>query len=65
MTDIGKHGSMGDAIGGSSIASLLHQDVENHAVLVHRAPQIVQHAADADERLIQVSHIPGPWTTSA
>jgi peptide/nickel transport system substrate-binding protein len=31
----------------------LHQNVQHNAVLIHRSPQIVQHAPDADEHLIE------------
>jgi hypothetical protein len=34
-----------ETLGGCAVAPTLHQDVEHDPVLIHRAPQIVQHAA--------------------
>jgi hypothetical protein len=48
-----------EALGSRAVSSILHQNVEYHPVLVDRAPQIVQHTADADEHLIQVPGIAG------
>jgi len=36
-----------------AVSPLLHQDVQHHSVLVHRPPQIVQHAPDPDEHLVE------------
>ena len=41
-----------EAPGRRGIPPLLHQDVEHDTVLVHRAPEIVQLAVDAQENLI-------------
>jgi hypothetical protein len=45
--------------GGCAVSTILHQNVEHDTVLVDRAPQIMQHAADADEHLIKVPGIAG------
>ena len=39
-----------ETLGGCPVPPILYQDVEHDPVLVHRAPQIVQHAPDADEQ---------------
>ena len=51
-----------EALGRSSIATLLHQDVEHDAILVHYTPEIMQHAVDPQEYLIKVPGVtwPGP-----
>src|SRR3712207_7542032 len=36
------------------------QDVEHHAVLVHRAPEVMQRAVDPQVRLIQVPGVARP-----
>ena len=41
-----------EALGGRGIPPVLHQDVQHHAVLVHRAPEVMELATDADEDLI-------------
>ena len=43
-----------EALRGRGIPTVLHQDVEHDAVLVHRAPEIVQLAVDLQEHLIKV-----------
>jgi len=45
------------------IAPALDQDVEHVAVLIHRAPEMVQLAADADEHLVHESLVAWPWPT--
>ena len=47
---------------GSGIASALHQDVEHMAMLIDRAPEVMQYAADADEHLIEVPFVTRPHT---
>ena len=44
------------------IASALHQNIQHDPVLVHRTPQVMQHAVDPDEDLVQVPLVarPGP-----
>ena len=44
--------------GCARIAPALDQDVEHDAMLVDRAPEVVQHAVDPQEHLIKV---PGVW----
>ena len=48
-----------ETLGGCPVPPILYQDVEHDPVLVHRAPQIVQYAPDADEHLIKVPGISG------
>jgi hypothetical protein len=50
-----------EAFGGFAIPPLLHKDVEHHTILINRAPEIMLHALDANEHLIHVPLIPGPW----
>src|SRR5882724_3063907 len=37
-----------------AIALLLDQNVQHHAMLIHRPPEVVQHTVDANENFIQV-----------
>ena len=48
-----------ETLGGRAVSTILYQNVEYHPVLVDCAPQIVQHAADADEHLIKMPGIAG------
>jgi len=41
----------------------LHEDVEHVAVLIDRAPKVMQPAPDADERPIEVPLVTRPWPT--
>ena len=43
-----------ETLGSGPVPPLLHQDVQHDAMLIHRSPQIVQHAPDADEHLVEV-----------
>jgi hypothetical protein len=43
-----------EAFRGGRIPAVLHEDVEHNAMLVHCAPEVVQHAVDPQEDLIQV-----------
>ena len=43
-----------ESLGGGSVPSILHQDVQHDPVLIRRAPQIVQYAPDPDEHLVEV-----------
>jgi len=54
-----------ETFGGSVIALLLHQNVQNHAVLIYRPPQIVEHTVDTDENLIQMPDVAGSWPPAA
>jgi hypothetical protein len=36
-----------EALGSGAVPSVLNQNIEHDAVLIHRAPQIVQHSPDA------------------
>ena len=40
--------------GSCAVPTVLHEDVEHDAMLIHRPLQIMQHTADADEHLVQV-----------
>ena len=53
-----------EPLGGSGIASALHQDVEHVTVLVHCAPEKVQFAADADEHLVREPFVARPRPTA-
>jgi hypothetical protein len=48
-----------ETLGGRGVSTILYQNVEYHSVLVDCAPQIVQHATDADEHLIKMLGIAG------
>src|SRR4051794_22775773 len=41
-----------EALGGCGIPAILNQDIEDDAVLVHRAPEVVEHAVDPQVHLI-------------
>jgi hypothetical protein len=43
-----------ETLRGSAVPSVLHQYVQHDAMLINGAPQIVQHAPNADEHLVQV-----------
>ena len=43
-----------ETLGSGAIPPVLHQNVQHDAVLVHRAPQIMQRAADADEHFVEM-----------
>ena len=46
-----------EALGGSRVPTVRHQDVEDVAVLVHCSPEVVAFPADPDQHLIQVPDI--------
>jgi hypothetical protein len=48
-----------ETFGGFAVPPSLHQDVQHDPALVHCAPQIVQHAPDPDEYLIEMHVSPG------
>jgi hypothetical protein len=54
-----------ETLRGRAIPPLLHQDVQHHAVLVHRPPQVVQHASEPDEYLVEVPRITRPRSPAA
>ena len=41
----------------------LHQDVEHDPMLIHRAPEVVQHAIDPQEDLIEAPDVARPRPT--
>ena len=43
-----------EPLGGFRIPSVLHEDIEDHAALIHGTPQIMLNALDPDEHLIEV-----------
>ena len=46
-----------ETLGSCAVSAVLHQNVQHNAVLIHRSPQIVQHAPDADEHLIEMPSV--------
>ena len=48
-----------ELLGGQRVSAWLDQDVEYGAVLVDRAPQVVDRAVDADEDLVEVPPVTG------
>jgi len=46
--------SLEETFGGFAVTPFLNQNIEHNSILVHRAPQIMKFAPDADEDLIQV-----------
>ena len=46
-----------ETLGSCAVPPVLHQDVQHDAMLVHGPPQIVQHAPDADEHLVEASGV--------
>jgi hypothetical protein len=43
-----------EPLGGTPVPPILNQDVQHHAMLIYRAPEIMQHAVDAQKHLIEV-----------
>ena len=43
-----------ETLGSCAISSLLHQNVQHNAVLIHCPPQIMQYTLDTDEHLIEM-----------
>jgi len=43
-----------ETLGCGAIPPVLHQNVQHDAVLVHRTPQIMQRATDADEHFVEM-----------
>ena len=41
------------AFGRGGIPAVLHEDIEHDPVLVHHPPEIVQHAVNPDEHLVE------------
>ena len=54
-----------ETLGSRAVPPLLHQDVQHDAMLVHCPPQIVQHAPDADEHLVEVPGVSRLWSAPA
>jgi hypothetical protein len=53
-----------EPLGCTSVPPILNEDVQHHAVLVHRSPEVIQHAIDTQKYLILSvnlgSLLPGP-----
>jgi hypothetical protein len=47
-----------EALRGGGIAPGLNEDLEHHAILIDGTPEIVLHASDSDENLVQVPLVP-------
>ena len=54
-----------EALRGVGIAPGLNEDVEHDAILIDGTPEIVLHASDSDEDLVQVPLVPWPWPAAA
>ena len=54
-----------ELLGGHRVSAWLDQDVEHIAVLIDRAPQVVDRAVDADEDLVEVPFVAGPGLAPA
>ena len=46
-----------ETLGSCAVSSVLQQNVQHSAVLIHRSPKIVQHPPDADEHLIEMPSV--------
>ena len=53
-----------EALGGFRIAPFLNQDIQYNTILINSAPEIVLHALDPNEHLVQVPFISWPWPAS-
>jgi hypothetical protein len=53
-----------EARGSIGITPALNKDVEHNAVLIHGTPEIVLHALDPDEYLVEVPLVPWPRSTT-
>jgi hypothetical protein len=51
--------SLEETLGRSCIPPILHEDIKHDPMLVHRPPEIVQHAVDPDEHLVEVPSVSG------
>jgi hypothetical protein len=49
-------------LGGPFVPSPLHQDIELHAVLIHRPPEVGPYLVDRDEHSVQMPLVTGPGT---
>jgi hypothetical protein len=54
-----------EALGSIGIAPVLNKDVEHNAVLIHGTPEIVLHALDPDEHLVEMPLVPRSRTPAA
>jgi hypothetical protein len=50
---------------GGAISPLLHQNIQDDAMLIDSAPQVVQHAPDADEHFVEVPRVAWPRPPSS
>ena len=51
--------SLEEALRRSCIPAILHEDIEHDPMLVHRSPEIMHHAIDPDEHLVEVPSVSG------
>ncbi len=49
-----------ESFGGFPVPSVLHKDVQDHAALIHGAPQVMLNALDPDEHFIEVPLVSRP-----
>jgi hypothetical protein len=54
-----------EALRGVPIAPGLNEDVENNAILIDGAPEIVLHALDPDEHLVEMPLVPWSWPVAS
>jgi hypothetical protein len=54
-----------EALGSIGISPVLNKDVEHNTVLIHGTPEIVLHALDPDEHLVEVPLVPWPRPAAA
>jgi hypothetical protein len=54
-----------EALGGFRIAPFLNQDVQRNTILINSAPEIVLHALDPNEDLVQVPLVARSWSAAA
>ena len=53
-----------EPLGCFRIPSVLHEDVEDYAALIHGAPQVMLNTLDPDEHLIEVPLVSRPRTAA-
>jgi hypothetical protein len=54
-----------EPLGSGAISSLLHQNIQDDAMLIDGAPQVVLHASDADEHFVEVPGVSWPRSSPA
>jgi hypothetical protein len=56
VVEAGKQ-ALEEPLGCTPIPPVLNQDVQHHAMLVHRSPEVMQHAIDPQKYIIEVSGV--------